>query len=139
MKIPRKRETNCKTVASDKVENEWISTYCENNRQQLRNWKPLRESFGVNEPSVVCCSETRIIVSSAEDLYVLDTYAPLKFQPGKTRNGGVAKYVNDSLSFGMIEFNTRIDLNYIASNFTNLEIVKVIVYCLYNPPTVNEQ
>ena len=80
-----------------------------------------------------------IIVSSAEDLHVLDTYAPMTLQPRKTRNGGVAIHVHESLSFRMIEFNTRIDLKYIASSCTNPENVKINVHCIYNPPTVNKQ
>ena len=57
---------------------------------------------------------------SAEDRYVLDKYAPIKFQPGKTRNEDRAIYVHESFSFEMIQFDTGIDLNYIAISCTNL-------------------
>ena len=86
----------------------------------------LIESFGVNKPSLVCCSKTWMVESSAEDLYVLDNYAPMKFQPGKTRNEGVAKYVHESLSFEIIEFDAGIDLNYIAISYTNLKKRKLM-------------
>ena len=38
-----------------------------------------------------------MVESSTGDLYVLDNYAPMKFQPGTTRNEGVAIYVHESL------------------------------------------
>ena len=81
----------------------------------------LIESFGVNKRSLVCCSETWMVESTAGDLYVLDNHAPMKFQPGKTRNEGVAIYVHESLSFELLEFDIGIDLNYFAINCTNLK------------------
>ena len=99
----------------------------------------LIESFGVNKTSLDCCSETWMVESSAEDLYVLDNYAPMKIQPGKTINEGVAIYVHESLSFEILEFDIGIDLNYIAISCTNLMKEKINVVCLYNPPSVNKQ
>ena len=99
----------------------------------------LIEYFGVNKPSLVCCSDTWMVESSAEDHYVLDNYAPMKFKPGKTRNEGVAIYVHESLSFEIIKFGTGIDLNYIAISCTNLKKEKNNVVCLYNSPSVNKQ
>ena len=49
-----------------------------------------------------------MVESSAEDIYVLDNYAPMKFQSGKTRIEGVAIYVYVSLSFEIREFGTGI-------------------------------
>ena len=71
----------------------------------------LIEFFGVNKPSLVCCSEPWTVQSSAEDIYNLENHAPMKLQPGKTRNEGEAIYVHESLSFEIIEFGTRIGLN----------------------------
>ena len=79
------------------------------------------ESFGVNKPCVVCCSETWMVESSAEDFYVLDNFAPMKFQPGRTRNEGAATDVHESLFFEIIEFGTRIDLKYIAISCINFK------------------
>ena len=45
-----------------------------------------------------------MVESSAEDFFVLETFAPLKFQPGKTRNKGVAIFVHESQFFQKIEF-----------------------------------
>ena len=73
----------------------------------------LKESFGVNKPSLVCCSERWMVESYAGNFYV-DTYLPMMFQPGKTRSESVAIYVHESLSFEIIEFATGIDLSYIA-------------------------
>ena len=67
--------------------------------------------------------------SSAEDLHVSDNNAPMKFQPRKTRNEGVAIYVHESLSYEIIEFDTGIDLNYFAICCTNLEEKKNVL-CL---------
>ena len=139
-KIQRKREKICRNVTSDNVENEWILHLnvrsIDNHHEDLET---LIESFGVNKPSLVCCSETWMVESSAEDLYVLETYAPMKFQPGKTRNEGVAIYAHESLSFEKLEFDIGIDLNYIAISCTNLKKEKINVVCLYNPPSVNKQ
>ena len=66
-----------------------------------------------------------MVESSAEDLYVLDNYAPMKFQPGKTRNDGVAMYLHASFSFEIIELD---------NNCTNQKREKNIVICLYNTP-----
>ena len=90
------------------------------------------ESFGVKKPSLVCCSVTWIVESFVEDLYVLDNYALMKLQPGKTRNESVAIYVHESLSFELIEFYIGIDLNYIAISCTNLKKAKINVVCLSN-------
>ena len=80
-----------------------------------------------------------MVESSAGDLYVLDNCAPMKFQPGKTRNEGVAIYVHESLSFELIEIDIGIDLNYIAVSCTNLKKEKNNVVRLYNSPLVNKQ
>ena len=139
-KLQRKREKNCKTVTSDYIENEWILHLnvrsIDNHFEELET---LIESFGVNKPSLDCCSVTWMVESSGEDLYVLDYYASMNFQPGKTRNEGVSKYVHESLSFEIIEFDIRIDLNYIAISCTNLKKAKIIVVCLYNHPSINNQ
>ena len=97
------------------------------------------ESFGVKKSSLDCCSEMLIVESSAEDPYVLDNYAPMKFQPGKTRNEVVAKNVHETLSFEITKFDAVIDLNYIAfsCNFVKKENVNVV--CFYNPSSVNKQ
>ena len=97
-KLQRKPEENCKTVTSNSVEIKWILHI--NVRSIDNHFKELEtliESFGANKPSQVCCSETWMVESSAEDLYVLNNYAPMKFQLEKTRNEGVAIYVHESL------------------------------------------
>ena len=67
-----------------------------------------------------------MVESSAGDLFDLDNYAPMKFQPGKTRNEGVAIYVPESLSFETLEFDTGNDFNYNSFSCTNLEKDKVM-------------
>ena len=62
-----------------------------------------------------------MVESSAEGVYVLDNYAPLKFQSGKTRNEGVAIDVHESFSFEIIELSTGIDLNYNAISCINFK------------------
>ena len=139
-KLKRKRERICKTVTPDNVENEWIlHLNVRSIDYHFEELETLIEPFGANKPSLVCCSETWMVESSAEDIYVLNNYAHMKFQPGKTRKEGVAIYVHESLSFEIIEFNTGIDLNYIAISFTNLKKEKINVVCLYNDPSVNKQ
>ena len=39
-----------------------------------------------------------MIQPTAEELYILDSYAAMTFQPGKTRNEDVAVYVHAVLS-----------------------------------------
>ena len=106
----RKRENICKTVSSDKVENEWILHQnvrpIDNHFQEMES---LIETFGVNKPYRVCCTETWVVESSAEDLYVLDYYAQLKLQLGKCKNEGVAVYFLESLCFEIIDFETASD------------------------------
>ena len=78
-------ENSRKTGTSDNVENEWILP--PNKRSKDNHFEEtLIESFGVSKPCLVCCSKTWVIESSAENLHVLDNNAPIKFQPGKTRN-----------------------------------------------------
>ena len=99
-KIQRKREEICKIVTSDNVEIKWILDL--NVRSIDLDFEELDtmiESFGVNKPSLTCCSETWMVESPAEDLYDIDNYAPMKFQPGKNRNEGVAIYVHESTLF----------------------------------------
>ena len=138
--IQRKRDNILKTATSDNVGNEWIlhlnvrSIDC-----HFEELETLIQSFGVNKPSLVCCSETWMTELSAETLYASDNYAPLTFQPGETRNEGVEIYVHESLSFEPIEFDNGIDLNYMAISCTNLNKEKFNVVCLYNPPSVNQQ
>ena len=71
----------------------------------LEELETLIEFFGVKKPSIVN-SEKWTVKSSVEDLYVLDNYAPMIFQPGKTENEGVAKDVHEKISFEIIEFDT---------------------------------
>ena len=84
------------------------------------------EYFGVNKPSLVCCFEKWNVESSAEDLYVLDTYAPKNFHPWKTRTEGVSQYTSMSHSFKITEIDTGIDLNYIVISCTNLNKQKLM-------------
>ena len=89
-KLQRKREQICKTVTSDNVENEWnLHLNVKSIDNHLEELEKLIESFGDNKPSLVCCSETWMVGSSAEDLCVLDIYAPMKFQSGKMLCGHV--------------------------------------------------
>ena len=76
----------------------------------------LIEFCGVSKPSLVCCYEAWMVESSAEDLYVLDNYAPIEFQPRETRNEGMAIYVHVSLSFQIKKSDTEIDFNYKKTN-----------------------
>ena len=97
-KVQRKRDNIHKTATSDNVGNEWILHL--NVRSidfHFEELETLIQSFRVNKPSLVCCSETWMTELSAENFYALDNYAPLKFQPGETRNEGVAIYVHESL------------------------------------------
>ena len=106
-KLKCKCEEFCKTVPSDNVENEMILLLnVKSIDLHFEELETLIGTFGVTKPSLVCCFETWMIESSAEDLYVLDNCAPMKFQPGKTSNEGVAIYVHESLSFEIIEFGT---------------------------------
>ena len=108
--IPRKRENVCKTVTSDNVENEWIR---HKNVRSIDNrfeeMATLIEPFGVNNKSQDCCSDTWMVESFAEDLHVLYKYAPMKTK--ETRKEGMAKYVRESLSLEIMEFDTGNDLN----------------------------
>ena len=113
--MQRKCDNTHNTETSDNVGNEWIlhlnvrSIDC-----HFEGLETLIQSFGVNKPSLVCCSETWMTELSAENLYALDNYAPLKFQPGETRTGGVAIFLHESLCFESIEIENGIDLNYLA-------------------------
>ena len=70
-KLQRKREELCKTVTSDiDCENEWIlHLKVISIALHFEELETLIESFGVNKPSLVCCSEPWTVQSSAEDIY----------------------------------------------------------------------
>ena len=83
-KIQRERDKISKTVTSDNVGNECILQL--NGRSidlHIEELETLREPFGIKKPSLVCCSETWMVESQAEDLCDLNKYAPMKFQPEK--------------------------------------------------------
>ena len=96
-KLQRTCEKICETVTSDNVDNNWsLHLNVRSIDLHVEELETLIEYFGVNKPSLVCCSETWMVEPSAEDLYVLDNYEPMKFQPGKTRNEAVAIYIHES-------------------------------------------
>ena len=80
--------------------------------------------------------------SSDKNAYALESYAPMEFDPGSTRNEGVAIYVHESLAFELLELNIQKDsipdLNYTGVNCTARNKEKFTVVCLYNSPSVNK-
>ena len=62
----------------------------------------------------------------------------MKFQPGKTKNEGMAIYVHKPLFSKIKEFDNRIDLNYSAISCTKLKKEKIDVVCSNDPPSVTK-
>ena len=124
--------------------NEWI--FHLNIRSIDYNFEELEthiDTFRENKPSIICLSETWMTESSDKNAYALESYAPMEFDPGSTRNEGVAIYVHESLAFELLELNIQKDsipdLNYTEVNCTARNKEKFTVVCLYNSPFVNKQ
>ena len=88
------------------VENEWI--FHLNIRSIDHNFEELEtliDTFRENKPSIICLSETWMTESSDKNAYALESYAPMEFDPGSTRNEGVAIYVHESLAIELLKLN----------------------------------
>ena len=139
-KLKPKHKNNLKEQS---VENEWI--FHLNIRSIDYNFEELEthiDTFPENKPCIICLSETWMTESSDKNAYALESYAAMEFDPGSTKNEGVAIYVHESLAFELLELNIQKDsipdLNYTGVNCTARNKEKFTVVCLYNSPSVNK-
>ena len=67
----------------------------------------------------------------------------MEFDPGSTRNEGVAIYVHEALYFEPLDLSLRtdffLDLNRTEVNATTKNKESFTVVCLYTSPSVNKQ
>ena len=78
--------------------------------------------------------------SSVKSAYYLKSYAPMEFEPGPTRNRGVAIYVHESLCPKPLELSIQTD-SIPELNYTGVEIcitknnlnTPLHVYTIHNP------
>ena len=143
LKRKKSKPKHKNNLKEQSVENEW--TFHLNIRSIDYNFEELEthiDTFRENKPCIICLSETWMTESSDKNAYALESYAPMEFDPGSTRNEGVAIYVHESLAFELLELNIQKDsipdLNYTGVNCTARNKEKFTVVCLYNSPSVNK-
>ena len=141
LKRKKSKPKHKNNLKEQSVENEWI--FHLNIRSIDYNFEELEthiDTFRENKPCIICLSETWMTESSDKNAYALESYAPMEFDPGSTRNEGVAIYVHESLAFELLELNIQKDsipdLNYTGVNCTARNKEKFTVVCLYNSPSV---
>ena len=121
LKRKKSKPKHKNNLKEQSVENEWIF------HLNIRSFDYIFEelemhidTFRENKPSIICLSETWTTESSDKNAYALESYAPMEFDPGSTRNEGVAIYVHESLAFELLELNIQKDsipdLNYTGVN-----------------------